>query len=402
MKTVVQINSVINKGSTGKICQEIGELTENNGWKHYIAYGRDSNQTDLTSYRVGNKLDNYSHAAKSILFDAQGLGSRQATINLCKWLDQVSPNVIHLHNLHGHYLNYPYLFRYLKQSNVPVLWTLHDCWSFTGHCTYYSDIECVKWKTKCYECPKRANYPKSLFLDFSTRNFEMKKGLFLGIKNLKLITVSNWLRQEVKQSFLGDQEIVTIHNGVDTSIFHPGYDVSVLDEKYGLKGKFVAVAAATAWSPTKGFSDYVSLSGLLKSNEVLVLIGLDEKTIAQLPPNMIGVRRTESQQELARWYNRADVVLNLSTQETFGMTTVEGFACGTPAIVYNSTASPELINEKVGYVLEPGDVCAVYTKIRELRLKNDSLGYDCVKHANENFNSDKQYSKYISIYESLL
>ena len=402
MKTVVQINSVINKGSTGRICQGIGELAEGNGWRHYMAYGRDSNESCLTSYRVGKTLDNYSHAAKSLLLDAQGLGSRHATVNLCKWLDQVSPSVIHLHNIHGHYLNYPYLFSYLNRSNIPVLWTLHDCWSFTGHCTYYSDINCVRWKTKCFECPKRANYPKSIFLDRSTRNFELKKGLFSVIKNLKLITVSNWLRQEVKQSFLGDQNILTIHNGVDTSIFHPGYDFSVLDEKYRLQDKFVAVAAATAWSPTKGLADYLSLSGLLKNDEVMVLIGLDEKTIAQLAPNMIGIRRTESQQELARWYNRADVVLNLSTQETFGMTTVEGFACGTPAIVYNSTASPELINENVGYVVEPGDVYAVFSKITELRFKNGSLGSDCVQHANEHFNSVKQYAKYVSLYESLL
>lgn len=402
MKTLVQVNSVINKGSTGRICQGIGELAEELGWSHFVAYGRDSNQTDLKCYRTGDKWDNYFHVAKSLLFDAQGLGSKKATANLCEWLDQVSPNLIHLHNLHGHYINIPYLFNYLKKVNVPVVWTLHDCWSYTGHCTYYSDIDCVKWQHKCFECPKYSNYPKSLFLDRSTANFDLKKSLYAGFEDLHIVTVSDWLRHEVSQSFLGERDIRTIHNGVDTAVFHPNYDFSSINEEYSLKNKFVALAAATAWSPTKGLSDYVALSRFLKDDEIIVLIGLDDKTIAKLPYNVLGISRTESQQELARWYNRANVVLNLSTQETFGMTTVEGFACGTPSIVYNSTASPELITSKVGFFVEPGDIRAVYSKITGLRETINLKATDCVNHANQNFNARTQYLKYLDLYESLV
>lgn len=402
MKTVVQINSVANKGSTGRICQGIGELATEKGWKHFLAYGRESNPTNLQLYRIGSKLDNYLHTAQSMFFDAQGLGSERSTRRLCDWLETISPNLVHLHNLHGHYINYPVLLEFLKNKRTPIVWTLHDCWTYTGHCTYYSDISCVKWKSECADCPKTANYPKSLFLDRSSRNFNLKKKLFSTVKNLHLVTVSDWLREEVSQSFLSEVDVRTIHNGVDTNVFHTDYKIDVLDQKYELTGKWIAMAAATSWNPTKGLYDYITLSKYLDKDEMIVLIGLEKNQIAMLPPNMLGISRTENQAELALWYNRANVVLNLSTQETFGMTTVEGFACGTPSIVYDATASPELINDKVGFVVEPGDLKAVYSRMQGLKRTSDTISQACVTHANQNFNLRTQYSMYLDLYESLL
>lgn len=401
MKTVVQINSVINKGSTGRIAQQIGEHVENQGWRHFLVYGRPSNPTNLDAYKISSYTDNLIHYGLSLALDAHGLGSQITTSKLCRWLSQINPSLVHLHNLHGYYLNYPILAKYLQEKRIPVVWTLHDCWAFTGHCSYYSDINCTKWHTECHTCPKKRSYPASI-TDRSKSNFERKQKLFKAFDSLQLVTVSDWLKGEVQKSFLSKLPVVTIHNGVDTKVFHENYSTAELDERYHLKGRFVAVAAATSWSPTKGFQDYLRMAEKLDENEKIVLIGLNDHQIANLPPGIIGITRTESSEELARWYRRANVVLNLSTQETFGMTTVEGFACGSPSIVYNATASPELINEKVGYVVEAGDVDAVYSKMQELRSENKLLSSDCVHHVHQNFNSKKQYLNYIKLYDRLL
>jgi glycosyltransferase involved in cell wall biosynthesis len=403
MKTIVQINSVINKGSTGKICQGIGELAQVEGWQHHAVFGRLSNDTSLATYRIGSNIDNRLHFLRSFLFDAQGLGSKKATEKLCQWLADLSPSIIHLHNLHGYYLNVPTLLNFLKKSSIPVVWTLHDCWAFTGHCAYYSDVNCRKWESQCFKCPKTRNYPKSLFIDQSKRNFELKSDLYKAFDNLNLIAVSDWLKNEVSSSILSDRAITTIHNGVDMKVFNRDYNCNSIDKLYKLKNKFVAIAAATSWGPTKGLADYKLISSFLAKDEVIVLIGLSKDVIKDLPRNIIGIERTENQKELARWYNRADVVLNLSTQETFGMTTIEGFACGTPVIVYNSTASPELIENGVGYIVEPGSVREVYGKMKLLRGEiGEEMSERCVSYAAENFNSQKQYKKYLELYDQLI
>ncbi|MDC0298103.1 glycosyltransferase [Akkermansiaceae bacterium] len=403
MKTVVQINSVVNKGSTGKICQGIGSQAQANGWDTYIVFGRKSNSTDLKTYEINSTFEFIQHLGASFLFDAHGRASKNSTLKLCNWLDQIKPEVVHLHNIHGYYLNVPTIVSYLREKKIPVVWTLHDCWSFTGHCSYYSDINCEKWMTECHKCPKTKNYPKSLFCDNSTNNYLWKKQLFSSWEELEIVTVSKWLEHEVRKGFLKKEKIRTIYNGVDKSVFHPSHDVTSINEKFDLGQKFVALAAATSWSKAKGLGDYRKLANLLGDNEVIVLIGLDSKTIKDLPKCIIGLGRTENQTELADWYTRANVVLNLSTQETFGMTTAEALACGTPVIAYNATASPELISEKVGYIREPHDIEGVYQAIQETKQgKRDDLESNCVSHASLNFDQDTQYQKYLSLYKSLL
>ncbi|HAQ71100.1 MAG TPA: glycosyl transferase [Flavobacteriales bacterium] len=402
MKTIVQINSVINKGSTGRICQGIGLQAQENGWDNHIVFGRKSNSTDLNTYDIGSTFSFIQHLGASLLFDAHGKGSRNSTLKLCNWLDEIKPDVVHLHNVHGYYLHVPSIVSYLREKKISVVWTLHDCWSFTGHCSYYSDINCEKWKTECHKCPKTKNYPKSLFIDNSSHNYRWKKKLFSNWEQLEIVTVSKWLEHEVRKGFLKAENIRTIYNGVDKNIFHPSHDLTRINKKFDLEQKFVALAAATAWSETKGLKDYIKLASYLREDEVIVLIGLDLNTIKNLPKGIIGLHRTENQTELAEWYTRANVVLNLSTQETFGMTSIEGFACGTPSIVYNTTASPELVDEGTGVVIEPHDLDAVYDNM--VKIKNNQLAITkekCLARVENNFDSKKQFNKYIELYESL-
>ncbi len=403
VKSLLQVNSVVNRGSTGKIVEEIGRLADANGWISRVAYGRESNDSTLNRYYVGRKGDILEHYAVSHLFDRHGLGSKKSSQKFVKWITEKQIDIIHLHNIHGYYLHYPTLFEFLKETQMPVVWTLHDCWTFTGHCSHFADINCIKWKTGCHHCPKTKNYPASLFIDNSKNNYQFKREYFNGLKNLEIVTVSDWLGGLVKESFLGNYPVRTIHNGVNMNVFKPHLEHSAVDEKYNLKDNWIAIAAATAWSAQKGLEDYKKLSALLAEDEFIVLVGLSEKQIEELPSNIIGILRTDNQDELSMLYSRANVVLNLSRQETFGMTTAEGFACGTPSIVYNATASPELIkNEKVGNIVEVGDLDGVYAAMQSIKVKSkESYSGHCRKVAEESFNQQIQFAKYIELYNSL-
>ena len=316
----------------------------------------------------------------------------------------IKPDIIHLHNIHGYYLNYEVLFEFLHRFKGKVVWTLHDCWSFTGHCSYFSDINCKKWILECESCPKVKNYPRSLILDTSKTTYLLKKKLFSTLENLQIVTVSEWLHNLVSTSFLKDHSIVTINNAVDLSVFKPKEINSHLIKKYNISNKFIMIAAATAWSKNKGFDDYLELSSLLSDDEIIVLIGLKDDVIKKLPFNIIGISRTENQMELADWYNIADVVLNLSYQETFGMTSAEGFACGKPTIVYNVTASPELVSkDELGYIIEPGNISEVYKAVKIIKENGSNFYADiCRENAIENYSTDIQFQKYIDLYKKLL
>ena len=401
MRKLLQINSVVNSASTGKITEQISDKAIQNNWTSYIGYGRYANSSSAELIKIGNRVDFYGHIFKSFILGKHGLGSKEATKNFIEEVLDIKPDIIHLHNIHGYYLNYEVLFRFLKSFNGEIVWTLHDCWSFTGHCSYFSDINCNKWISGCKTCPKLKNYPKSLILDTSKTAYHLKKSLFSNLDNLQIVTVSEWLHNLVSTSFLKDHSIVTINNAVDLSVFKPKEINSHLIKKYNISNKFIMIAAATAWSKNKGFDDYLELSSLLSDDEIIVLIGLKDNVIKKLPFNIIGISRTENQMELADWYNIADVVLNLSYQETFGMTSAEGFACGKPTIVYNVTASPELVSkDELGYIIEPGIISEVYKAVEKIK-KNGNFFYSdaCRKNALEKYNKETQFQKYIELYD---
>lgn len=399
--TLLQINVSVNDGSNGTIAEEIGQLAIEKGWRSYIAYGRKALASQSELIRIGNKCDIYWHGFESRFLDNHGLASKNATTSFIKAIDRIKPDIIHLHNIHGYFLNYKILFEYLTNTTIPIVWTLHDCWAITGHCAHFVNLGCENWKTQCGNCPQKHAYPKSLFFDRSKTNYDLKKKLFTSLKSMTVVSVSKWLKEVVDKSFLAKYPSVVIYNGVDTDIFK--FHENGLRKKYGLENKFVLLGVASTWSASKGLLDYCKLGECLTDKYQIVLVGLSDKQIKNLPLNIIGLKRTDNVQDLVDLYSMADVVMNLSYAETFGLTTVEGLACGTPGIVYNSTASPELITDETGFVVETGDINGVVNAIKTI-FNNGKIFYSkaCRQRAINFFNKDYQYRNYIDLYNELL
>ena len=399
---LLQINVSANWGSHGKIAEGIGEIAMSNGWESYIAFGRFANASQSKLIKIGNKWEQRLHGLATRLFDRHGLASAKATTELVKSIEKINPDIIHLHNVHGYYLNYPVLFKYLSQSGIPVVWTLHDCWAYTGHCPYPILAGCSRWMSHCVPpCPLRKSFLKSWIVDNCRKNFDIKKQCFNSIENLYIVTVSKWLETEVKKSFLRNKNIRCIYNGVDISIFKPTeYGMLLMKHKIK-KTEKVVLGVASIWEERKGLYDFYRLRQLLPSTIRIILIGLSAKQIENLPSGIDGVSRTDSQQELAAYYSMADVYVNPSQAETFGMTTAEAMACGTPAIVYDVTASPELIDEKTGRAVMLGDVKALGNTIIEICDKPLSPE-SCRERVIQFFNKDKRYQDYMKLYEEIL
>lgn len=394
---ILQLNATANWGSTGKIAEQINLKAMELGWDCYIAYGRSCNPSKSKLIKVGKMINVYEHYIENRLFDNEGLASRIPTKRLIKQIKELNPDIIHLHNIHDHWLNYKILFEYLNTTNIPIVWTQHDCWAFTGGCGYYSSLECDKWQTGCNNCPR-----KKILIDNLKKNFNLKKSLFTANKNLTLVPVSHWLENEMRHSFFNSNKIIPILNGVDIDIFHPLKETSVR-EKYGIGDKFLLIGLATAWSARKGLNDYIELSKRIPNDHVIILVGLKKNQISKLPTNIIGIERTSNIQELVELYSSADTVLNLSYEETFGLTTTEGFACGTPGIVYNRTASPELIEGEVGYVIESGNIEQLLSTIAKIK-SNGKVYYseNCRKRAENKYDKNKCFQQYIDLYNEIL
>lgn len=407
MPIIVQINS-FDSGSTGNIAKQINQQAEKHGFTTYFLFGRFwKKERNLLSneMRVGNPISNFFHLLMGRLFDKVGIGSFYSTKKTISILKKLNPDIIHLHNIHGYYLNYPLLFNYLKSTKISVVWTLHDCWAMTGHCAYFDAYGCERWRAVCYDCPQKKEYPKSIFWDSSKSNYKLKKKYFTSLGNkLTLVPVSYWLEGVLRKSFFKDTLICTIHNGIDLSVFKQKDELcAVFRLKYQIENKFMAVACASPWTQRKGLSEYIELSKMLEDNFVLVLVGLSEEQISTLPDNIIGLPKTNNIEELIEIYSTADVVLNLSYEETLGMTSIEGLACGTPSIVYNCTASPEIIGDKTGYVVQKGDLEGVKQKMKEI-LRNGKNYYSpsCRERVEKIFNQSTQYKEYIHLYRSIL
>jgi glycosyltransferase involved in cell wall biosynthesis len=402
LRTILQINTVGNTGSTGRIVEEIGQVAIKNGWTSYIGYGRKERVSKSQLIKIGTDLDIKYHVLMTRLFDRQGLESTRATKRLIGEIVKINPDIIHLHNLHGYYLNIEVLFSFLAKSDIPVVWTLHDCWAFTGHCVHFSFVNCMKWKTECFDCPQLRTYPKSLFFDRSKSNYKLKKKLFTSINNLTIVTVSNWLKTVVQESFLSSCSIKVINNGIDLGIFS-GAIKSDIRQKFNCEGKFVILGVATDWIERKGLYDFFEISKQLSADYQIILVGLTDSQLKKLPREIIGMSKTESIQSLAELYSMVDLFLNLSVEETFGLTTVEALACGTPVIVYDSTACPEVVTPETGIVVKMGDISGLLSSIEQIRIKGkESFSANCIAHARMLFDKNDRYKDYINLYESIL
>lgn len=405
MKKLLQINVTANKGSTGRIAEGIGLLLKKHNWDSYIAYGRYFQESNSKLIRIGNNLDIKIHAIQSRIFDNHGFTSNNATKKLISQIKKIKPDIIHLHNIHGYYLHVGLLFNYLKISNIPVVWTLHDCWAFTGHCAHYDYIGCEKWKSLCFKCPQKSSYPNSLVFDRSSNNYTDKKSLFTSLPNVTIVTPSTWLATQVKQSFLSSYPVHIINNGIDLSTFYPQSSEAChsLCKSLNLEGKIILLGIASTWNSRKGFEDFIKINEMLDDSFCIVLVGLKKKQIKKLPKNIIGIERTESIQQLATLYSLADIFINPSVEETFGLVTAEAMACGTPCIVYNATASPELVDDNSGKVVNKKNINQLLFAIQEI-IKNGKSFYSnaCINRIHSLYNKNERYKDYLNLYNRIL
>ena len=390
---IFQINTVCGIGSTGRIAVDISHVLEKAGHESCIAYGRGGAPKDVESYRIDSAWEVYAHAFFSRLTDRPGLYSTAATKRLIQKIKEYNPDIIHLHNIHGYYLNYDVLFRFLSAYNKPVVWTLHDCWPFTGHCAYFDFVHCDKWKEGCYHCPQKSSYPASCFLDRSRKNYDLKKALFTKVEKLCIVTPSHWLAGLVKESFLGKYPVKVIHNGIDLHIFRP--TSSNFRRENGLEGYKIILGVASPWTPRKGLSDFIKLSKMMDDHTRIVLVGLSDRQIKKLPPHIIGIKRTNNPQELAGLYTTADVFFNPTYEDNYPTTNLESLACGTPVVTYNTGGSPESVGEN-GAVVDKGDIDAAYkTLVKQMDRSITNVPLDKI-------DKNKLFQNYISIYNSVL
>lgn len=402
MKTLLQINSVVNSGSTGRIAENIGRIAMGKGWKSYIAYARNERPSQSQLIKIGSDWDIKMHGVQTRLLDNHGFASNRATHRFIEEVERIKPIIVHLHNIHGYYINIEILFNYLAKADIPVVWTLHDCWSFTGHCTHFDFIGCDKWKTHCYECPQKKSYPASYLIDNSRNNFSRKRELFNSVKSMTIVPVSNWLGGLVGESFLKEYPIKVIHNGVDLSTFKP-MDTESVAKKYNTQDKYVLLGVANIWDERKGLQDFIKLSKHLIDDELIVLIGLSKEQTKCLPSNIIGLERTESVQELAELYSLADVFINPTYEDNFPTTNIESLACGTPVVTYKTGGSPEAFDANTGFVVNQGDIDGLIKVVAEINNKGKNYYFDvCVDRARRMYDKENRFEEYINLYEQLI
>lgn len=414
MPRLLQINVSANWGSHGKIAAQIGDVAIAHRWDSYIAYGRNMNPCNSNLIRVGSSFDIVEHLIETRLLDNHGLASRKATKTLVEKINEIRPNVIHLHNIHGYYLNYRVLFDYINAIKIPVVWTLHDCWAFTGHCAHFDLLGCDKWKMHCHHCPQKKEYPISYGLDSSANNYNIKRSLFTLIGDkLTLVPVSNWLADIVNESFFKGMRIHTIHNGIDVDAFHPlekAKSISVL-ENYNIKrseieGKRIVLGCASIWDKRKGCDDFRKIRQSLSAGQyAIIMVGLNEKQIEEMKSHgIIGIVRTNSVDDLAALYSLADVFINPTYEDNFPTTNLEALACGTPVVTYRTGGSPEAIDADTGIVVNKGDIDAMVAAIKKLMSNSDNsqMASVCRERATKLFSKYDRFMEYINLYEKLL
>ena len=365
---VLQINSVCGVGSTGKIAEDLYWEYKKQGYECKVAWGRREGGTIPLHDRIkiGSKKDYLLHALEARLFDNCGFGSRAATRFFLKQVERFDPDIIHLHNLHGYYINISHLFSFLAESKKRVIWTLHDCWPLTGHCAYFDFINCHKWQSRCSSCPSIRSYPRSILMDRSTFNYETKKKLFTSVDNMVLVPVSEWLSNLLEKSYLRNIPKKVIYNGINTKIFRAM--PSEIRTQYGIGEKKIILGVAYDWGKRKGLKDFIYLSEILpKEDYQVVLIGINAKQKRNLPNHIITLSKSDSQTDLAKWYTTADFFVNLTYEDNFPTVNLEAQACNTAVLTYRTGGAVESVPEE--NVVEQGDVLTIVKKIKEGHLK---------------------------------
>lgn len=391
---IVQINATCGVGSTGKICVGISELLSANNVENYILYSDKSNGFESgirCSYEKYIKLQ----ALKSRVCGNYGFNSKKATHKIVNEIERIQPDVVHLHNIHGHDCDLEILFTYFKKNRTKLIWTFHDCWAFTGYCAYFDLAKCDKWKNNCNMCPSISEF--SWFFDKSKELFEKKKELFMGL-DLNIVTPSQWLADLVKQSFLREYPVYVINNGIDLGVFNT--EKSNFRQKYGLENKYILLGVAFDWGKRKGLDVFVDLAKRLPDDYQIVLVGTNDKTDKLLPSNIISIHRTQNQQELAEIYAAADVFVNPTREENYPTVNMESIACGTPVLTFRTGGSPEMLDETCGVVVDCDDVDALEKEVIRICKDEPYTKEACLKKARE-FEQSERFKEYLELYERI-
>lgn len=389
-------------GSTGKIMRQTANRTKKDGHNVLLAVsGQPVNKETDTSHIVhiiGSELSRKINVLLGRITGLNGCFAYFATKRFIRQLESFSPDILHLHNLHESYINLPLLFKYIKKHDVGVVWTFHDCWPFTGHCAQFEHTNCEKWKGQCKNCPEVREYPQSFF-DNSSFMFKWKKRWFTGIRNLTVVTPSQWLARLVERSFLREYPIKVINNGIDLNIFKP--TDSDFRERHRLQDKVVLLGVAFGWGDRKGLDVFIHLAGQLDSKYQIVLVGTDNHVDKLLPDNVISIHRTNNQQELAEIYTAADLFVNPTRQDNYPTVNLEAIACGTPVLTFNTGGSPEIVDNTCGAVVEKDDVNALQAEIIRICERSPYSKEACLRKA-ESFDKSSRFKEYTSLYQSMM
>lgn len=397
---VLQINAVYGLRSTGRTTMELHKAMLEQGIESYVASTEFSNM-DKNTYLIRGKLFGKIHGLLSRLTGKQAYFSPLSTRKLIRYISKTNPDIVHLRILHGNYINLKMLLKYLGKNEIATVLTLHDCWFYTGKCCHYTVQGCYKWKTACGNCPRLKKDNKSWFFDRTKTMYRDKKKLLTGISKLAVVGVSDWITNEAKLSYLAGAKIIKrIYNWLDLDTFKPA-ETEALRQSLHLENKLVILGVASVWTQAKGFGSFLELAKAADNDMVIVLIGRISKDIA-LPCNIVHIEETNNVKEMVEYYSMADVFVNLSCEETFGKVTAEALACGTPAIVINSTANPELVGEGCGYVLESCDISAFMKHIQEVQQYGKAYYSEkCIDFARANFSKNERIRDYIGLYNEL-
>lgn len=390
---IVQINATCGIGSTGKICVDISKLLAERNIENYILYSGTKSEYPL-GILCGDTKQIKLQTLKSHINGLYGFNSKQITQEMLHKMDEIKPDIVHLHNLHGHNCNIEMLLGYLRERQIKTYWTFHDCWAFTAYCPHFTMDKCDKWKDGCHDCPRYRDY--SFFFDKSEELYEKKKKAIDGL-DLSVTTPSCWLAKVVKQSFFRNYPVKVINNGINLEVFKP--TPSNFRKKYGISdGKFIVLGVAFGWGVRKGLDVFIELSRRLPENQYkIVLVGTDENVDKQLPPSILSIHRTQNQRELAEIYTAADVFANPTREEVFGLVNVEALACGTPGITFDSGGSPECYDESCGVIVPCDDVEAMKREIVRICETKPYLESACIERAKA-FDKDQKYNEYIDLY----
>lgn len=399
---LLQINTTVNTCSHGRIAEELGMAAMAAGFRSFIAYGRAGLPSRSVLLKTNQWWDVGWHVLKTRLTDRHGFSSDLATRKLLARIIALDPDIIHLHNIHGYFLHVGHLFNYLKNSCVPVVWTLHDCWPFTGHCANFEGAGCYRWRDICYECPLTQVYPASWGFDRSTLNFMEKKELFSGIPQMQLVTPSHWLERHLRVSFLADYPVEVIPNGIDLKAFRPGEGHRVR-HKYRLGKRKIILGVASTWKNRRALGDFVELSRMMGSKATILLVGADLPWDALRGSGILTLPRTESREELAELYATADVFVNPTYADNFPTVNIEALACGTPVVTYRTGGCAEIVDLHTGLVVEKGQIHELRKAVEEiLETGKNPYARHCRKRAETHFDKEKSAEAYVRLYRKML